>query len=179
MNESSIAVTAVDPGDDGAVLRRLLVEFHEWMHEQAAAHDVAAYDVAAELAEDVESLAGEPDSWAWVARAGGEPAGCILLYGETDDLAECRRLWVRPDHRRRGVGRALTRRVAEAARAQGYETLGLTTPPWSEAAQTLYDSLGFERTPPYPETRLPERYHDEAIFMQLDLARGGGGATDG
>jgi len=30
--------------------------------------------------------------------------------------------------------------------------------------------MGFERTDPYPETRLPERYHDEAIFVQFDLS---------
>lgn len=97
----------------------------------------------------------------------------MLLYGESTDLAEFRRLWVRSAHRGRGVGRRLVEVVARTARTNGYRTLALTTPPWSEAAQKLYESLGFERTPPYPETRLDERYHDDAIFMQLSLDEAG------
>lgn len=155
----------IERPSDRSTLRELLAEFHAWM----AAHAGDVYDGDAELAEDLRSLKEEAESWAWIARADGEPAGCVLLYGETDELAEFKRLWVRPDHRGSGIGRRLTERVMDAARTQGYGTLGLTTPPWGEAAQALYASLGFERTPPYPETRLPEQHHNDAIFMQLDL----------
>lgn len=172
MTDASISITAVDSEDDR--LRHLLEEFHEWMVDHA---DVV-YDPEGELAEDVRSLERESESWAWIARFDGTPAGCVFLYGETDDLAEFKRLWVRPAHRDEGIGRALTRTVVEEARAKGYETLGLTTPPWGEAAHALYESMGFERTPPYPETRLPEQYHDDAIFMQLDLTGADGRTTD-
>jgi len=165
VNHPSIAITPVDAADDQPVLRERLEGFHDWIAERAP----DSYVPEEELAEDVRTQEREPESWAWIARFEGAPAGCVLLYGETDDLAEFRRLWVEPDCRGEGVGRALTRTVIEAARARGYGTLGLTTPPWSERAQVLYESLGFERTDPYPETRLPERYHEEAIFMQLDL----------
>lgn len=126
-------------------------------------------DTDAELAEDFRSLTEHPESWAWVAWCDGTPAGCVLLYGETDNFAEFRRLWVRPEYRGEGLGRTLTRTVIDVARSRGYETLGLTTPPWGTTAHALYESMGFERTPPYPETRLQQQHHDEAIFMQLDL----------
>lgn len=164
MTDSSIEIAAVDSEADRSALRELLLEYHRWMADHAA-----SYDPATVLAEDVESLKREGASWGWIARVDGTPAGCVLLYGATDALAEFKRLWVRPPHRGEGTGRALTRTVVQAARKQGYERLGLTTPPWSEAAQALYESMGFERTPPYPETRLPEEYHDDAIFMRLDL----------
>lgn len=158
-------IIAVDSDDDRATLQVLLVAYHEWMAEHAG----EIYDSMLALTEDMRSLTHEPDSWAWIARVEGEQAGCVLLYRETDDLAEFKRLYVRPGYRGMGVGRALTRTVATRAKELGCATLGLTTPPWSDAAHALYDSMGFERTPPYPETRLPEQYHDEAIFMQLDL----------
>lgn len=157
-------IVSVDSKANQSVLRELLVEFHEWMAE----HD-DVYDPENELSEDFESLEREPESWAWIGHTEGEPAGCVLLYGETETVAEFRRLWVRPTHRGTGIGRALTQTVIEQAQSQGYETLGLTTPPWADASHALYESMGFEQTPPYPETRLPEKHHDQAIFMQLSL----------
>lgn len=158
------SITTVETPADEAALERLLSDYHDWM----AGHD-DRYDPEPELAEDLESLAAEPDSWAWLARRDGAAVGCVLLYGETDEIAEFKRLWVDPAARGEGVARSLLERVIDRARLEGYGTLGLTTPPWSEAAQALYGSLGFERVPPYPETRLPEQYHPEAIFMQLEL----------
>lgn len=174
MTEQSTEITPVESDDDGrSALRELLTEFHEWMADHASERYDASteiYDPDAELAEDFDSLAEEAESWAWLARTEEEPAGCVLLYGESDELAEFRRLYVRPAHRGEGVGRRLVRTVIDRGRTEGYETLGLTTPPWSESARALYESMGFERVPPYSETRLPERFHDEAIFMRLDLS---------
>lgn len=160
-----IAITPLETDEDRTAVWALLGEFHEWMRD----HVPHEYDSETGRTKDRQSLANEPESWAWIARRGRDPAGCVLLYGETDTLAEFRRLWVRPEHRGHGIGRRLTRTVIDEARTRGYETLGLTTPPQGEAAHALYESLGFKRTPPYPETRLAEEYHDTAIFMQLDL----------
>jgi len=177
MTDESTVLRRVHPDADRSPLRELLAEFHEWMTDHAD-----QYKPDEKLAEDTDSLADVPESWAWVAHVESDPAGCVLLYGQSDELVEFRRLYVRPSHRDEGVGRELVGEVIDRARAEGYETLGLTTPPWSKAAQALYESIGFERTPPYPETRLAERYHDEAIFMRLDLSesekRSESGRTD-
>lgn len=164
MSGPSIAITAVDSATDRSVLRPLLSAFHEWLLAHEDSHDPETA-----LARDVLSLERASESRAWIARWGETPAGCVLLYGASDDLAELKRLWVEPAYRGEGIGRALTWRAVEAARERGYERVGLTTPPWSETAHAIYESMGFERTPPHSETRLPERYHDDAIFMQLDL----------
>jgi ribosomal protein S18 acetylase RimI-like enzyme len=165
MTQSTIVIAPVESGADRTDLRTLLGEYHDWLRD----HVPQDHDPDAGRRTDRQSLAEESESWAWIGRKDGDPAGCVLLYGETDSLAEFRRLWVRPAYRGHGIGRRLTRTVTDEARARGYETLGLTTPPAGTAAHALYESLGFERTPPYPETRLDEAYHDDAIFMQLDL----------
>lgn len=158
-------IRRADLEEDRDALRDLLEEFHGWMADNA--DDI--YDDDAELAEDFESLSAESESWAWLATADGEPAGCVLLYGATDRFAEFRRLWVRQDARGDGIGRELTEAVVDRVRSEGYEVLGLTTPPWAGRSHALYESMGFERTAPFPETRLDEAHHDDAIFMQLDL----------
>jgi GNAT superfamily N-acetyltransferase len=125
------------------------------------------YDPEAELAADLDSTR-ESECHAWAATSDGEPAGCVPCYGLSGSLAEFKRLWVRTAVRGSGGGRALVEQALETARSEGYGTMGLTTPPWADAAHALYESLGFERTSPYPET-LPEKYHDEAIPMRRPL----------
>lgn len=174
MSTHRIESVPVDDPAQRRPLERLLREFHEWLRETAP----EAYDPAAGLTQDVSSLERERASWAWLASHRDAPAGCVLLYGQTDNLAEFRRLWVTPDARGAGLGRALAQTVVETAQQEGYEVVGLTTPPWSEAAQRLYESMGFEETAPYPETRLDERYHEDAIFMQFDLRDAGTDRTD-
>jgi ribosomal protein S18 acetylase RimI-like enzyme len=56
---------------------------------------------------------------------------------------------VRPEHRAAGLGRLLASHVVDAARGMGYATLKLDTLPQMQAAQRLYESLGFRDTAPY------------------------------
>jgi len=59
--------------------------------------------------------------------------------------AHLRMLGVHPDHRRRGIGRALMHACFDRARARGKTFMTLhTTAPMSEARQ-MYERLGFER----------------------------------
>ncbi len=53
--------------------------------------------------------------------------------------------------RRRGIGEALMRRAIELAREAGAEGVSLTSNPGREAANKLYQSMGFElrKTNPY------------------------------
>ena len=53
--------------------------------------------------------------------------------------------------RRRGIGEALMRRAIELARESGAEGVSLTSNPGREAANLLYQSMGFElrKTNPY------------------------------
>jgi len=63
---------------------------------------------------------------------------------------ELKRLFVRPGHRRSGVGRALMLRAETEARDRGYTELLLTTnAEMMPLAQSLYDSLGYVETAPY------------------------------
>ncbi|MEF2280174.1 GNAT family N-acetyltransferase [Deinococcus sp. YIM 134068] len=49
-------------------------------------------------------------------------------------------VWTHPDHRRRGLARALVTRCLDAARDRGVTRVSLGT---SELARPLYESLGF------------------------------------
>jgi ribosomal protein S18 acetylase RimI-like enzyme len=69
------------------------------------------------------------------------------------DEAEIHLLCVRPDMRRRGVGRALIEEALARAQTGGARGVVLWTQPTMAAAQRLYEQSGFQRDPRADFTR--------------------------
>jgi len=97
----------------------------------------------------LERVVGHQANAVLVARdADGVIVGTTTLV--TFPLATGIRAWIHDvvvdeGHRARGVGTALTRAALEHARAVGAWTVDLTTRPWREDANRLYERMGFER----------------------------------
>ncbi len=86
----------------------------------------------------------------FVLRTDGQPAGCggIMLVGH--DYGELKRMYVRPQFRGAGFGKLIVDRLAAHALAHGITLLRLETGIHQKAAIRLYESLGFQRIPPFP-----------------------------
>jgi ribosomal protein S18 acetylase RimI-like enzyme len=107
--------------------------------------------------------ASEPDAGAFLAAhldAGtsiillaerdGAGVGFAQLYPTWDSLSLTSRwilfdLFVDPDARRGGVGRALVASALDVAKESGAGSMSLDTAVDNEAAQALYQEMGFER----------------------------------
>lgn len=105
-------------------------------------------------------LAGLPGKYAppsgalLLARAGdGVPVGCVALRPMAEAGAcEMKRLYVAPQGRGLGLGRALVEEImAEAARL-GYREVRLDTWPTMTGALTLYSDIGFRPIAAYYDT---------------------------
>jgi len=99
-----------------------------------------------------------------VAEVDGAPGGCAALRPLDGDTAELKRLYVRPAHRGRGLGRRLTTAILAEARARGYQRVRLDTVPGMEAAQALYRELGFREIPAYRPNPIAG-----AAYLELEL----------
>lgn len=92
-------------------------------------------------AQDV--LHGSSDQrFALVRDAGGE-AVAIGRLGVSDGWGGLGAMWVAPSHRRRGVGRAIARALADEASALGCVSLHLQVEVANSAARAFYSQVGF------------------------------------
>jgi putative acetyltransferase len=78
-----------------------------------------------------------------VARAGDRAVGCGAIRMLDARTAEVKRMYVEPDQRGRGVGKAVLASLEEAAHRLGAERLVLETGIYQEAAIALYLRAGF------------------------------------
>ncbi|BBE33498.1 GNAT family N-acetyltransferase [Sphingosinicella microcystinivorans] len=132
----------------------------------------ASLDVDLSYQDFEAELAGLPGKYAppggellLAATADRHPLACAALRAMPwDGACEMKRLFVRPEARGTGVGRALLDRLIETARLRGYRELWLDTVPTMHAAQQLYRRHGFTQAEAYYETPVAG-----TVFMRLEL----------
>lgn len=78
-----------------------------------------------------------------VVRHGGRLVAYLCLWDIADEI-HITNIAVHPQHRRRGIARALMTAVLEEARSQGHQVVVLEVRPSNQEAIGLYDSLGFQ-----------------------------------
>jgi GNAT superfamily N-acetyltransferase len=131
------------------------VEAHSYAHDAASTAALLAALPAPYV---------PPGGGIWLAWDGGEAAGCVALHALSPDIAEVKRMYVRPASRGRGIARRLGERVIAEARTLGYGHVRLGTLTTMLAAQSLYASLGFQPIPPYRSVEF-----GDTLFYELDL----------
>ena len=118
-----------------------------------------------------EELAGLPGDYAppkgclLLAECEGQLAGCVALHALEPGVCEMKRLYLRPQFRGKGLGRAMAERVIAEARLIGYRRMRLdTVEPVMKDAVAMYRKLGFKEIFPYCENPMAG-----ALYMELEL----------
>ena len=84
-----------------------------------------------------------------LAKRGDHVLGCIALKPLEPQVAEIKRLFVRPQARGKGIAKALIQTAIAIAAQLGYNEIKLDTLPEMEGAIALYKANGFAPIPPY------------------------------
>ena len=139
--------------------RSLLEEYAAWLEIS-----LCFQNFDQELAE----LPGDyapPDGRLLLAFEDDQLAGCVALRKLRASSCEMKRLFLRPEFRGRGLGRALVEKIVDEARQIGYTQMCLDTLPGSmDQAIALYSSIGFKEIEPYYNNPVAG-----AKFMELRL----------
>ncbi|KAK6437002.1 hypothetical protein LTR95_006810 [Oleoguttula sp. CCFEE 5521] len=157
----SFAIGHSTSSEDIAAVKNLFQAYTKWLNL-----DLTFQGFADELA----SLPGKyalPKGALLLARstATTEAIGCVALRPlGSDGCCEMKRLYVSPDGRGLGLGKALAEAVIDEARRMGYKAIRLDTLPSMGAARALYKGLGFVEIDAYYESLL-----EGTIYLELEL----------
>lgn len=136
-------------------MRGLFQEYRRWLAKHCAdvGIDESVVNRGREyIDQEIDSLPGEygPPAGALVlARDGTTPVGCGAVRQFQASIGEIKRVFVRPSHRGRSLGRRITEEALNEARKLGYHRVFLDTMPTMTAAIALYRKMGFVPIPPY------------------------------
>jgi GNAT superfamily N-acetyltransferase len=117
--------------------------------------ELADYEQLSDAVEATDELMGRalfgepPAAEALIAEHAGQPAGYALFFSTFSTFLAIQGIWlediyVRPEHRRSGTGRALISTVAERLLERGGERLEWSALKWNELALGFYRGLGAE-----------------------------------
>jgi|ERR1700722_4125518 len=115
----------------------------------------------------VKNFLTSPDSGLWIAYVGNTPAGCVALrpLNHPRSAAECKRLYVRAQFRRRGIAENLLDTMEAYARSLSFGWIYLDSKDDLQVAITLYRRRGYKPC---------KRYNDNpqaTIFLRKSLNR--------
>jgi GNAT superfamily N-acetyltransferase len=159
-----LRIEQASSGDQIALARELFLEY-----AKALSVDLCFQDFASELQE-------LPGKYAFPAGrlllayhndtgASAHLAGCGALRPLSAEICEMKRLFVRPEFRGHGIGRAITLALISAAREIGYRAMRLDTLPEMREAHKLYEELGFREIAAYCSNPV-----EGVRYLELDLS---------
>ena len=157
-----IKICQVNDGENLEQVRILWRRFAELLKsrfkERAELPDFKEYfqNYEKEIANHLPGRFGPPAGCLLLAKYKGNPAGCVGLMDLGDGVCEMRRLFVRPEYRGLGIGKALANAIIERGRNIGYTSMCLNTNKRMPEAEKLYRSLGFKEIAPHEEVPVKE-----------------------
>jgi GNAT superfamily N-acetyltransferase len=160
-----------DLNQDIDQVRELFWEYLQWANARVNDNFGVSFDIKTMLAEDMRSLDKflPPRGRLLLCERVGEPAGLACLRDLGDGVGEIKRMYVRPTHRRQGVGGALLNRLLEEANTIGYRCIRLDSARFMREAHRLYCSFGFQQISPYSGSEIPAEFQENWIFMEKTL----------
>ena len=176
---AEVTFRQVESEEDKQKASALIREYLEGLNERVQRDYGIEFDVDAMVISDL----SDPDKfhppWGrfYLVMYSGAIAGVGCLKKLEERAGELQRMYVPPDFRRKGIGRAMLNRLIEDARLIGYKRLKLESLKFLGVAHSLYRSVGFREIDPYADNSMKsyqdarnlDKYYSITVFMEMTL----------
>ena len=162
-----IKIFPVENNEDLEIVKHLFFEYLQYLKKEFYEYADLPWliDYYKTFEKEIDSLPGEykpPKGCILLAEYDGRTVGCVALDEQSEGVCEMKRLYIKSEFQRKGIGAALSKALIEQAKEIGYRNLRLATA--LEPAKRLYETLGFVEIPPFDHVPV-----DGVVFMELKL----------
>jgi N-acetylglutamate synthase-like GNAT family acetyltransferase len=156
----------------------LMVEYSEWMAKEIGEHFKIDINAVRGVSSIREYVASNFDGLISEVSSRGvfyliESEGVIIGIGALDQIREktgaIKRMYIRPEYRGEGHGKALLQQLLQKAKEFEYRAIYLNSARFMTVAHNLYRSFGFVECKEYPETEILPQARSHRLCMKKTL----------
>jgi ribosomal protein S18 acetylase RimI-like enzyme len=158
--------------DHSQTIRELFQEYLDWGSAKLKQEFGVIFDTSALVESSMQHLDWfmPPRGRLLLGYVEDQSMGIACLKALTDSIGEVKRMYVRPEARNRGLGRALLDRLLEEAQKIGYERVRLDSARFMKEAHKLYRTSGFREIGAYEGSEIPKEFQQHWVFMERELS---------
>ena len=98
---------------------------------------------------EIKIMYGKPEGGIILCKTNDEYVGCVGIRKINSNTAELKRMFIKQDWQKQGIGKKLLEKAVELARELNYTTIRLDTLNYMTPAIKLYKGCGFYEIPAY------------------------------
>lgn len=129
--------------EDFEKAKLLFREYAAWLNI-----DLCFQDFEKEL-NDLKAMYSRPKGVLFIVQDNNEPIACVGVREIGENIAELKRMYVRPPYRKNGIAQELLDVSLAFAKDSGYRAIRLDTLDTMHPAMNLYEKNGFVKIPAY------------------------------
>ena len=171
VHHMGIQVITADRRQHASQIRELLREYLQWGNARVQEEYHVSLDIAAMLDDDLDDLGKfmPPNGRLLLGYVDTDLSGIACLKPLMPAIGEIKRMYVRPGHRRAGLGRMLIQQLLQEAQRIGYQRIRLDSARFMTAAHALYRASGFKEIEAYEGSEVPKEFQAHWVFMEMAL----------
>lgn len=166
-----VRIYQVQSEEDRFHVKELFWEYLQWANQKVESNFEISFDINQMLSEDMDTLGKflPPSGRLLIAEYNGSVAGLGCLKKLNNQIGEIKRMYVRSEFRRKGIGKKILEELLIEAKDIGYAKVWLDSARFMKSAHELYRKSGFAEIEPYPESEIPVGFQPNWIFMEIEI----------
>ena len=141
--KDNIVYKKLETEEEIYMAKELILEYIKWLNT-----DLSFQNIDDEL-NNFPQKYKSPNGEFIIAKENNNVIGCVAIKRLENKICEMKRLFVKDEYKRKGIGKKLVEKIIEESKMKNYEKMRLDTLNTMKAALDIYYENGFYEIEPY------------------------------